>query len=122
MLGERIGDTWPDGNGWGLPGGHLEQGEPMEDRARAELEEETGLHAERLEFVALHNNTRGNIHYIQIGFLGHGVGGEPQIKEPNLCREWRWFSLNELPDHIFIGHRGLIKALLEKKSFLDGNS
>lgn len=121
LLGERIGDVWPDGNGWGLPGGHLERDELMIDRAKIELEEEAGMHTENLEFIALHNNTRNSAHYIQIGFLGHGVEGEPQVKEPDRCREWKWFPLNELPDYIFIGHRGLIKAFLEKKSFLDGN-
>ena len=124
LLGERIGDTWPDGNGWGLPGGHLEKGELMKDRARTELEEETGLHVNDLEFIAFHNNNndRNYVHYIHIGFLGHGIEGDPQVKEPDRCKEWRWFSLDKLPDHIFIGHRGLIRTFLEKKSFLDGNT
>ena len=122
LLGERIGDAWPDGNGWGLPGGHLERDELMEDRARIELEEETGLHTEDLEFIALHNNNRNSVHYLQIGFLAHGIAGDLQLREPDLCREWKWFSLNELPERIFIGHRGLIRAFLGKKLFLDGNS
>jgi 8-oxo-dGTP diphosphatase len=122
LLGERIGDTWPDGNGWGLPGGHFERGELMRDRARIELEEETGLHVKDLEFIALHNNDRNSIHYIQMGFLAHDIEGDPQLRESDRCREWQWFPLDELPDHIFIGHRGLIKAFLEKKPFLDGNS
>ena len=121
LLGERIGDTWSDGNGWGLPGGHLEQNELMQDRARIELEEETGLHVKDLEFSVLHNNDRNYVHYIQIGLLGHGIDGNPQVKEPDRCREWKWFSLDELPNHIFVGHRGLIEAFLEKKPFLDGN-
>jgi 8-oxo-dGTP diphosphatase len=122
LLGERIGDAWPDGNGWGLPGGHLERNESMRDRARTELKEEAGLLVQELEFVGLHNNTRGNVHYIQIGFLGHDVESDPVVKELDLCRGWKWFLLNELPDHIFIGHRGLVKAFLEKRYFLDGET
>ena len=120
LLGERINDEWPSGNGWGLPGGHFERGESMKFRASQELEEETGLHAEDFEFAALSNNDRGDVHYIQIAFLAKGVEGkEPEVREPDKCREWKWFALGELPEDIFIGHQGLIEVFLNNKQFID---
>ena len=73
LLGDRKGDILPHGGGWGLPGGHLEQGEYMKQAAARELEEETGLRAKDLQFVVLSNNNRGDAHYIQIGFLAIGT-------------------------------------------------
>lgn len=41
-----------DGN-WGIPGGFMELGETLEETARRELREETGLEADQLNFVQL---------------------------------------------------------------------
>lgn len=119
LLGERK-DDWVGGGGWGLPGGHLEKGEQMKVRVAKELEEETGLCAQNFEFVALVNDYRDDKHYIQVGFLAKEVDEkEPELREPDRCFEWKWFSLNALPEHIFVGHRGLLQAFLNRATFID---
>ena len=117
LLGRRK-NIFGDGT-WALPGGHLETGESMTGAAKRELDEETGLIAKGMKFVALVNNVQDNGHYIQVGFLAEGVEGEPQLKEPDKCYEWKWYDLDQLPDTLFIGHQRLIQIFLDKKVFED---
>jgi 8-oxo-dGTP diphosphatase len=104
---------------WGLPGGHLENGERIIDAGRRELAEETGLTAAALTFASVVNmpHVEGRGHYLQIGLLAEEVGGEPQVREPRQCSEWRWFALERLPDNLFAGHGALIAAWQEATHF-----
>jgi ADP-ribose pyrophosphatase YjhB (NUDIX family) len=47
LLQERDEHPVIDPERWGLPGGHVEEGEDYEPAAYRELEEETGVHLER---------------------------------------------------------------------------
>lgn len=116
LLGKRR-NTAGDGD-WGLPGGHLEKNERMEDGAKRELEEETGLRAS-LKFVNLTNGRGIDPQYFHIGFLAENIGGEPELKEPNKCYGWEWFDINHLPENLFIGHKKLIEAFLKHEIFAD---
>lgn len=110
LLGKR---KHVDGDGsWALPGGHLEDKEAMKYTAARELEEETGLRAEGFDFLFLVNNYDRDQHYLQVSFLAQGVTGEPQLKEPDLCYEWRWFELSNLPEPIFFGHEKVVAMYL----------
>lgn len=118
LLGKRIGAF--GAGSWGLPGGHLGDGEKMETAAARELEEETGFKARSFKFLNLINDLTGKIHYLQVGFLAEGVGNdEPLVREPHLCERWEWFDSNHLPEKILPGHVLQIQAFLENKSFLE---
>lgn len=104
---------------WGLPGGHLESGEKIGDRAKKELLEEINLKAERFEFVCLVNDNREDQHYIQIGFLAKDIKGEVVLNEPDRCEEWKWFDVNDLPKNIFASAKDIIQAFIKKSSFID---
>lgn len=105
---------------WGLPGGHLEEWESMKEAASRELFEETGLKANNFEFINLVNDIEGNKeHYLQIGFITKDCNGEPDLKEPDRCEEWRWFKINSLPDKLFSGHNKQIKLFLKNLKFGD---
>lgn len=117
LLGKRIGKT---GYGtWCLPGGHFEYGESLIDAAKRELEEETSILADDLEFLHLVNDPMKNVHYVHIDFLAKKWAGEPKVTEPEKFAEWEWFDLNNLPKEIFIGHQKLIPAFVEKMGFVD---
>lgn len=104
---------------WGLPGGHLENREKMEDAAARELAEETSLRAHTLTFVNVVNNPRQSDHYIQIGFLASGIEGDVYLTEPDRCSEWRWFDLKELPENICSPHKAHITAYIRGLYFIE---
>ncbi len=110
LLGRRAGSH---GAGtWALPGGHLEFGETPEQCAGRELTEETGL--------TLIGATRGPFtnsiftdeakHYVTLFILGTCDAGEPEIKEPKKCLEWRWFRWSELPEPLFKPLESLVQS------------
>ncbi len=116
LLGRRK-NTSGEGD-WGLPGGHLEKDEKMEDGARRELREETGLEAD-LKFTNLANGRNIEPQYLHVSFLAENVRGEPQLMEPEKCSEWQWFDMNDLPKNIFIGHQRTIEGFLRHEEFTD---
>lgn len=105
---------------WGLPGGHLEPGESMIAGAKRELEEETGLVADTVEFINITNDPRpGDEHWIHLVFMAEGIHGEPENMEPNKCEGWEWFSIDKLPEPLFYGHRKLLEAVVQHKLVSD---
>ncbi|KAL5339817.1 NUDIX hydrolase domain-like protein [Aspergillus crustosus] len=98
ILGQRIGSH--GANTWALPGGHLELNESFETCAFRETLEETGLEIDDIQYLTATNDPMpaDGKHYVTI-FLGARVKpgqGEPQILEPNKCKEWKWVGWEEL--------------------------
>lgn len=117
LLGKRLNVA---GSGsWGLPGGHLEYGESLTAAAKRELLEETGLHADGLEFINITNDPRDDRHYIHLVFIAHAFTGEPRLMEPDKCAGWEWFESSRLPEPIFYGHKKLLQAVLKDCLFDD---
>lgn len=86
---------------WSLPGGHVEPGERVADAARREVEEETGVVAEILGLVDLHEvvrreGTDGDVswHYVIAVHYGVWRSGEPAPASD--CRATRFVELNAL--------------------------
>lgn len=104
---------------WGLPGGHVEVGESLADAAARELLEETGMTAGRYEFANLVNRPRENAHYVLISFVAHNVVGEPELREPDRCEEWRWFDFSDIPANVVESHRQQIHLFQTSALFTD---
>lgn len=119
LLGERIGSH---GEGeWCFPGGHLEFGEAIFETAKRETKEETGLDISKFELISVADELRyiktDNKHYLNIGIRGKYAGGEPKVCEPNKCKEWRWFSLDDLPEKMLEGTQLIIRNLKAGKIY-----
>lgn len=117
LLGLRK-NSFSAGN-WGLPGGHVDFGESLEAAAARELEEETGLKAAALEFANLVNRPFDDKHYLLIHFCAIGAEGEPELREPDKCEEWKWFPLDALPTNIVKSHHQQIVLYFQKKVFAE---
>lgn len=101
LLGKRRGSH--GAGGWSFPGGHLEFKESVEDCAKRETLEETGLLLETF-IVGPYTNDyfeKEDKHYITLFMIAKIDSGEPKNLEPEKCEGWEWFDWNNLPDELF---------------------
>ena len=96
-----------DNHYWGYEGGSVELDENVEDAAKRELFEETGLTAERLELFGIFSGK--DMHYIypngdevsniDIVYICRDYTGTLRRQE-NEVEELKFFALNEIPQKI----------------------
>lgn len=114
--GELLMQRRADGSGWGLVGGFMELGETVEEAARREVFEETGLTVDKLElfgvfedglFYTYPNGDEAQI--ITIMFLTDSTSGtlQPDAEGLELC----YFALSALPDHLFAPNLPILEAV-----------
>ena len=109
LLGQRIGSH--GANTWSFPGGHLEFFETVEETARREVLEETGLTIGDIKKLTFTNDMfeNENKHYVTLFVLADYVEGEAKIMEPNKCLGWSWHEWNKLPEPLFLPIKHLIE-------------
>jgi 8-oxo-dGTP diphosphatase len=88
---------------YALPGGFVEIGETVEDAARREIEEETGVKAGRLQLVGVYSDPerdpRG--HTCSVVFLASAPRATPRAGDDAAAAEWMagWTSVDLAFDH-----------------------
>lgn len=118
LLGERGEDCQTARNLYAYPGGRMDYGDTPEQSAVREVLEETGMIIEEkdLEFLRICPEyfPEDNRHYVSLVFLCKKFKGEPELKEPDKCKGWEWFSPDELPENTFWAVRESIEMFRDK--------
>ncbi len=101
LLGRRRGAHGAET--WAPPGGHLEYGETLEQCAHREVAEETGLLLDVVRAGPYTNDVFPEIErqYVTLFAVATVHAGEPVVREPAKCAEWRWCEWNAPPSPLF---------------------
>ncbi len=92
---------------WAMHGGAVEMGESVEDAAKRELREETGLIANKLELLGVFSGedkmytypNGDQIYIIGIDYICRDFTGE-LLPETDETTELKWFDIDNLPSDI----------------------
>jgi 8-oxo-dGTP diphosphatase len=106
---------------WALPGGHLEFLERADECIVREIQEELAIHitAQDVELAAVTDDLKPerDEHYVHVTFFVDIGPQEPKCNEPDMCEEWRWFPVDELPENIFPPHAKIFDTLHSKEMY-----
>jgi len=96
---------------WAFPGGHLEFNESIEDCAKREVFEETGIHIKNIRYGTFTNDIfrKDQKHYVTLFVISEYDDGQLELKEPEKCEKWDWFFWNELPEPRFLPLKNLLE-------------
>ena len=97
---------------WTLPGGKQEYTETFFEGAKREVKEETNLDVDELELFGAVDDIQPDRHYVTLHVIARRYSGEPKVMEPDKEDEWRWFSLDKLPDNLYSPSEKFIKAFV----------
>lgn len=104
----------PEAGRWSIVGGKVEFMERIEDAARRETLEESGLNVELL-CVTDHLLPDEQDHWVAPAYYARIVGGTLRNTEPDKTEAIRFFPLNALPEKLTFTAQSAITAL-EKAS------
>jgi len=101
---------------WAIPGGFLNNDETLEQAARRELEEETGVRDIYLEqlytFGDPKRDPRGRV--ISVAYIALVSADKQTLHASNASTEVRWFPVRRLPGPLAFDHDAILATGLER--------
>jgi 8-oxo-dGTP diphosphatase len=99
LLARRSGVSYGDGH-WGLPGGHVEDGETLAAAACREAREEVGIHTDPADLTAvgMSRYTDDGMAGLDLFFQTARFTGRPSPLSE--CDQVGWFELGRLPEPV----------------------
>jgi 8-oxo-dGTP diphosphatase len=105
----------PYANKWALPGGFVQMEESLENAARRELKEETGVENVFMEqlytFGSLGRDPRGRV--ISVAYFALVNLAEHTLRADTDAEDAAWYSIDDLPELAF-DHAVIMKAALDR--------
>lgn len=110
-----------DNDTWGLPGGVIELGETVEEAAKREVLEETGLTAYDLKLFNIYSGENQHytypngdeVYFVCITYYTRKYDGNIKIDNVE-SKDLRFFEVNDLPDNISQPVRCIVDDIVYK--------
>lgn len=101
---------WPYEGHWAIPGGFIEMDESLEQAARRELEEETGVRDVYLEqlytFGDVGRDPRTRV--ISVAYIALIRAESQKVRTSDESLDVRWFPVRSLPDDLAFDHEQIL--------------
>lgn len=101
---------WPYEGHWAIPGGFIEMDESLEQAARRELEEETGVRDVYLEqlytFGDVGRDPRTRV--ISVAYIALVRAESQKVRTSDESLDVRWFPVRALPDDLAFDHEQIL--------------
>lgn len=107
---------------WGLPGGFMEMDENVQDTARREVFEETGLLLKELELFGIYSGPKydkifengDQVAMVQIIFTCRDYDGQ-LVEQNEESLHNKFYKPEEFPENLFPDHRAFFEDLLSEQ-------
>ncbi|NOK60916.1 MAG: NUDIX hydrolase [Chloroflexi bacterium AL-W] len=108
--------NWPYEGCWAIPGGFINMDETLEQAARRELEEETGVRDVYLEqlytFGAPQRDPRTRV--ISVAYIALVSADIQQLRVSDESTAVRWFPVSRLPGQLAFDHDSILAIALDR--------
>jgi 8-oxo-dGTP diphosphatase len=107
---------WPCEGDWAIPGGFVEMDESLEEAARRELGEETGVTGVRLEQLQTFGDPGRDprTRVISVAYLALVAADRLQPRAGSDAAEVRWWRVAALPERLAFDHREILACALAR--------